>query len=325
MRSEPGESSTANPLTGLSVAVLLFVLLLLSTGICLLSLATSRVAVPGAATTSQAETPGRCGRSGQLYLLLLGADSRTGELSDGFADFIRVARIDYDRAEISVLAIPRDLVLRIPGLEGQGIYEDRIRMAFAYGYQYGWPGGGAGLLRETLVSQLDMPVDEVVVVNFMALEQGIDALGGVEMLVEAKEMGLEPGLQRLSGAQALAYARLRQAAENPSDLERIDRQSALLRAIFAQAREPGNLERWPELYASLASNSESSLSTAETSSLLCLGRLLDDDSIHFLDVPVNALTRQIDGFGQEMFVADRAALRAAVAQFEGGTASAGSE
>ena len=170
---------------------------------------------------------------GEQTILLIGSDHRRQTPSDQtHSDTIILARIDATHRRISLLSIPRDLYVPIPG-HGQ----DRINDAFTY--------GGPALLIRTVRETFGVRIDHFVEVNFAGFRKLVDTLGGVYLPVDQRyynknvgtlatdysDIDLQPGYQKLNGAQALAYARFR---HTDSDFYRAARQQVFLRAVLGE-------------------------------------------------------------------------------------------
>lgn len=149
--------------------------------------------------------------------LLVGSDTRAGadpddpdfggigtedDVSGNRSDTIMVLRRDRRGGPASLLSIPRDLYVDIPG-RGQG----RINGAY---------NDGPATLVRTVQQALGIPVHHYVEIDFVGFKRLIDALGGVVLCFEYpardENTGLYvelPGCWVLDGVQALAYARSR--------------------------------------------------------------------------------------------------------------------
>lgn len=150
--------------------------------------------------------------------LLVGSDSRAGSdpSSPDYggigseadvsgpprSDTMMVLRRDRATGEASLLSIPRDLWVEIPGRGSQ-----RINAAY---------NDGPAVLVQTVQSALGIPVHHYVEVDFFGFKDLVDALGGVEMCfwypVRDENTGLyiaEGGCHLLDGTQALQYTRSR--------------------------------------------------------------------------------------------------------------------
>lgn len=175
----------------------------------------------------------------KINLLVLGVDE--GLLPGGIrastrSDTMMLASFDPRSGAVSVLSIPRDSRVSMPGRARA----DKMGHAHAY--------GGVSLLVDTLELLLDLPIHYYVRVDHGAFRRIIDAIGGVDYYVE-KDMfyedpyqdlyiDLKQGQQKLDGDKAEQYVRFRGGG---SDIDRIGRQQKFLMAAIRQALKPANL------------------------------------------------------------------------------------
>jgi LCP family protein required for cell wall assembly len=184
-------------------------------------------------------------------LLVVGSDSREGlDDADGSSygnvggqrnDTTLVVRVEPAGKRVSMLSVPRDLVVPIAGAG-----ENRINAALT---------GGPGQLVKTIEQNFGIPIHHYVLVDFDGFQAIVDALGGIDVRFpypsrDAKS-GLdirEAGCHRLNGARALALARSRYFAyqvdgvwhSDPlADLGRIRRQQAFLQSLTKAAVDKG--------------------------------------------------------------------------------------
>jgi LCP family protein required for cell wall assembly len=115
--------------------------------------------------------------SGRINILLLGSDSLAGD-HYGHTDTMILATVDPISKTAGLLSIPRDLWVSIPGYG-----ENRINQAYRLGVLNQHPGGGPGLVKETIEANLGVPVHHYVRIDFDGFKQLIDTLGGVEVCV----------------------------------------------------------------------------------------------------------------------------------------------
>ena len=192
-----------------------------------------------------------------INVMMLGSDE---ELSED--DFIRtdtmiIVSLNLDTGTASMLSLPRDLLVYIPnGAMG------RLNTAYGLGEKLSWqPGGGFGLLRQTLFYNFGINVHYHARVNFSGFEAIIDKLGGIDIAVDCayRDWYPEPeggyalrtlpaGYYRFDGYDALWYARTRKLTD---DFDRGRRHQQILRAIWHKAREKGLLASLPSLWAEL--------------------------------------------------------------------------
>lgn len=199
--------------------------------------------------------------AGTVNLLLLGSDRHTGS---GFrTDTIVLASIQPSQGLVTLVSIPRDLYVYLPGLS-----VSRINTAWIYGASLGYPGGGPQLMADTIRYNLGVAIDRYVLVEMEGFRRIIDTLGGIEVRVacpytdwrlrqpdlpqeRASSWALfttPQGIVSMDGDYALWYARARQRS---SDFDRSRRQQEVLRAAYRQALRPDLLARIPEMYLSM--------------------------------------------------------------------------
>jgi LCP family protein required for cell wall assembly len=207
-----------------------------------------------------------------LHLLLIGLDS-TRNLGGQNTDVIIVAAVNKDTKQVSLLSIPRDLWVYIPTYGWS-----RINVAHKIGHRTGYPGGGPGLLGETIRINIGTPIDHWVRIDFQGFARVVDALGGVDMVVncpvnlryepptsdEQEEMILEPGVYHMDGATALRYVRTRRGV---SDFDRARRQHQFLKAMWDQTKSPDIILKIPALWSALSGSFQTDLELGDVLSL----------------------------------------------------------
>ncbi len=163
------------------------------------------------------------------------------------SDVTMVARIDPANKTVTVLSIPRDLWVNIPGDVGGISGMNRINAAF---------NSGPDLLIQTIEKDLGIPINHYIEVDFPGFSGMVNALGGVTMdfPTEVKDAysGLDvttTGCQVVNGPTALALVRSRHLYymdsdgnweyDGESDFSRIQRQDAFFRAVLAKINQVG--------------------------------------------------------------------------------------
>jgi LCP family protein required for cell wall assembly len=155
-----------------------------------------------------------------------GTDAAAAEWIPGAqrTDTIMVLHIDADRQGASIISIPRDTWVYIPG-HGMA----KINAAFSL--------AGPSLAVETVERMTGVRIDHLAVVDWAGLAAITDRLGGVTLTVPrtvedpANHVVWTKGRHTLTGAQALLYVRQRYGLPN-GDLDRIRRQQAYLLALM---------------------------------------------------------------------------------------------
>ena len=199
-----------------------------------------------------------------LTVLVLGVDRRPLDSAEpqvvgSRSDTIMLVRVVPGTGQVKLLSIPRDLLVEVePGVE------DRINAAYSY--------GGVEQARRVVQAFTGIPIDRYAIVDFEGFSEIVDAVGGVEVVVEGElppKHGIEEGMQTLSGEQALFYARWRGTAGG--DLDRIEHQQQLVAALRSKALEWDTATRLPEIMNLMDENVETNLGFGEA---LSLGRIL---------------------------------------------------
>lgn len=181
---------------------------------------------------------------GYTNIALFGLDNRTGgTYNSGRSDVIMIASIDNKTKDVRLVSVYRDTCLSI----GNGSYK-KANAAYA--------AGGAKQAVQMLNSNLDLDITEYICVDWAAMVEVIDALGGLEIDITQGEMqqinkykkdidqvtGLQtPDVTRygekihLDGTQATTYARIRKLAGD--DFKRASRQRIVLQEMLKKAKE----------------------------------------------------------------------------------------
>lgn len=210
--------------------------------------------------------------TGYRNIALFGVDSRDSDLGKGNrSDCIIIASINNDTKEINLVSVYRDTYVDI---DGYGL--DKITHAYSY--------GGPELALKTLNKNLDLNIKEFVTVNFDAVADAVDALGGVDIRIEedeisainsairdtAKHTGFDAeyienaGMQTLNGVQAVGYSRVRYT--EGGDYRRTERMRTVIEAMFKKLKDKsiGEINSFadkilPEVYTNLEPNEVISL------------------------------------------------------------------
>ncbi|MHB8859278.1 MAG: LCP family glycopolymer transferase [Thermoleophilia bacterium] len=217
-------------------------------------------------------------------ILVMGADSDP----DGTAkrsDTMMLIRVNPNGDCVSILSIPRDTYVDIPG-----VGKDKINSAYAI--------GGAPLAIQTVRNLTDQPIHHFVVLDYNGFKQAVDALGGVYVDVDRRyfndnsdaawgqsyePIDVQPGYQKMDGENALSYVRFR---HTDSDFVRISRQQLFISDAKAQSLNWGNLTKIPELADVFASNTTSDIGRSDLLSLTKFILGLSRDRIQQSQIPV---------------------------------------
>ena len=237
------------------------------------------------------------GEEPAVNILVLGTDSRTSasdpsQWKEGAqrTDAIMIVQVSGDRKTVSVMSIPRDSWVEIPG-HGQG----KINAAYSY--------GGPSLTIHTVENLTGIHIDHFAVANFESFVALTDEIGGVRVNLKTpqtlagKELGA--GAQVLDGQQALAYTRERSSLPN-GDFDRVKRQQTWMRSIVSRVLTNGTLSSPTALYSFLKTASrtvavDESFTLNQMQSLALETRHLHSNDIAFMTVPTAGTGTSVDG------------------------------
>lgn len=217
--------------------------------------------------------------SGYTNIALFGLDNRTnGDLESGNSDSIMIASINNDTKEVRLLSVYRDSYINV-----YDNYYAKANSAYAK--------GGPKYAISMLNRNLDLDIKNYVSVDFNALVDAVDAVGGIELTVTDEEVKVmngqtghedyiaenekitgkksthlkHGGTYNLDGIQATAYCRLRYLKGD--DFARAQRQRTVLSALIAKAKE-SNPAQLNKLIDSMVSKVSTSFSATDIISLV---------------------------------------------------------
>ncbi len=190
------------------------------------------------------------------------------------ADTIILLRVDLQDKNASMLSIPRDTLVVLPGRKG----DDKINHAHTF--------GGPDLLIATVEQLTGVEVDFYMQINYKLFKETVDALGGVEFDVDrrisAAGQRLEPGQQILNGDQAFALVSFRREAMG--DVARVQRQQRFVAAVGRDARQRSAKMLIPLVYSGWK-HVKSNLNILEAAELVVELRGIKEENISKAIVP----------------------------------------
>lgn len=181
--------------------------------------------------------------SNYTTIALFGLDNRSnGNLAKGNSDVIMIASINNKTHDVKLVSVFRDTYLDI----GNGTYR-KCNAAYA--------NGGPEQAISMLNTNLDLHITDYVTVDFNAVVECVDLLGGVEVTVTDEEAILMygymdeiskltkkeseylpgAGTYNMDGVQACSYARIRYTTGD--DYKRAERQRIVLSAMVEKAQK----------------------------------------------------------------------------------------
>lgn len=228
-----------------------------------------------------------------VNIALFGIDTRDPKSFKGLSDSIMIMSLNTETKKVKLMSVMRDTLVPIT-YNGKTTYA-KINSAYSK--------GGPELAIKTLNTIFKLDISEYATVNFYGMSDIIEAVGGIDVELAKGELdvfgyengartnwglngciaeicshkGLDPekyyikeaGVHHLNGVQAVAYARIRHAANidgTNDDYGRTDRQRYVMEQLFNKAIKLGK-SQYVKLAKSLMPCSETSLSYSEILSL----------------------------------------------------------
>lgn len=185
---------------------------------------------------------------GYTTIALVGIDSRDDKLkSDWNSDTMIIASINNDTKKVKLVSVYRDTYLCLGEDEDENNSYGLANSAYCT--------GGAKKMLNMLNKNLDMNISDFVTVNFQAVAETVELLGGIDVEMKKEEVvhlnnycvetsevtGMDytpleeiEGVHHLNGVQAVAYARIRKTSGN--DFRRAARQREVIYRIVEKAK-----------------------------------------------------------------------------------------
>ncbi|MFL5843910.1 MAG: LCP family protein [Solirubrobacteraceae bacterium] len=214
--------------------------------------------------------------------LILGSDRRFDEIKENNpalrkdvparSDTMMLVRLDPDAAATSVLSLPRDLKVEIPGYG-----TDKLNASYAY--------GGPTLTVKTIKALTGLDINHIININFGGFRAVINAIGCVYVDVDRRyyhsneglplseryaEIDIDPGYQKLCGTDALNYVRYRHL---DSDIVRAARQQSFLRQAKDQLNASSLIGKREKLIDIFADNTQADKGLEDTGQVLSVLKL----------------------------------------------------
>lgn len=181
-------------------------------------------------------------RGKPFFVLAIGSDARPGQRAAGArADSLHIIGVNPRKGRASVLGIPRDSFVPIPGVGTRKINE-----ALFY--------GGPDLMVRTVEQLAGLEIDAYVLAGFEEFRNAVSGVGGFRVRIPyAMSDGksgayFQPGTKRMQGPDALAFSRNRYDAPG-GDFGRSMNQGRVLLAAMREfqgdvRKDPTALLRW---------------------------------------------------------------------------------
>lgn len=224
-----------------------------------------------------------------VNVLVMGVDApldlpESAPVDDVFAgrsDTMLLVHLDPAAQSVSVLSIPRDTQVEIPGLGIEKI-------------NYANVAGGEKMAAQVVSRTLNgVTIDRYARVSTGAFRELVDLMGGVEVYVPERmeyedktqklKIDLQPGQQNLNGEQAEQFARFRNDANG--DIGRVQRQQQVIRALREKLSSPTTIARIPQAIELFQKYIDTNLTIEEMLALADFGLDLEQKDFRMVMLP----------------------------------------
>ena len=277
---------------------------------------------PGKPVATPAATPPPLDSKQRVNILLLGSDNDQKFAPDGvLSQTMIVVSIDPLRRQVTLLSLPRDLWVQIPGHASA-----KIDLAYAE--------GGAPLARATVEKAFKIPIHYYAWIGLNGLVKVVDRLGGVDVDVlhpvlddnypndfndsgyGTERVYLAAGPQHLDGRHTLQYVRSRHG-DLLSDFGRSVRQQQVLLAIQQRTAGMDLVTALPTFARDLSGHVKTDLDLVRLTQLMLFMRGLHATDVH--QAFITPFVRDaLSPDGQQILMADWPAVNAYLRQLFGG-------
>lgn len=222
----------------------------------------------------------------EVTFLMLGVDALEGDKENIRTDTMMVFNCNFDTGKIKVLSIPRDTRLMLRGKM------DKINHAHSY--------GGVELSLDTVNEFLDTDIEYYLKIDYRAVEEIVDAIGGVDIFVPRRMEYYDPsvdfrvdlykGQQILDGNKAMQFLRWRSnnamtLGYVEGDVGRIETQQYFLKEFVKQTLVPKNFLKLPFLARTYLKRVDTNIPMMDIINGMRLARNLDSESMETYTVP----------------------------------------
>ena len=232
----------------------------------------------------------------RINVLLLGIDDGDSEADDSEpkrTDAMIVASFDPSAHKISLLSLPRDTMVILPG---HTQYE-KLNAAYTY--------GGVAMAKQTIANLLRIPIHYYALANWQGFIEIINLIGGVDLYVDRDmhyedpwanlKIDIKHGYQHLDGEKSGQYVRFR--SDELGDIGRVQRQQKFLKALSLQMFSVNNIAKLPKIIATAKKYLETDMDTVTMIKAVRSFNIMADNNIrsgmlygNFYDSPSSGIS-----------------------------------
>lgn len=230
-----------------------------------------------------------------IAMLLLGTDYRP-ETGTHLSDVIMVIAMNPKTKSATIVSLPRDTRFQMKG------YRTNKLNSFYPKFLAAEKKSGISAKEEmkTMLSKyMDLPLDYTTVLNFQGFRDVVNALGGVDVSVDADmcyvdkadgtNINLKKGAQHLNGDKALDYVRYRKSNCKPktkpsNDFERNQRQNEVLHALIDQTKSLNGVIGAGKAIESIGDNMTTDLESEQIKNIIAAYWSISKENVTFIPV-----------------------------------------
>ena len=237
-----------------------------------------------------------------ISVLILGVDQGIENRHDqGNSDTMILATANPKTKKSTLTSIPRDLLADIRGDNGK-YFMFRVNSAYQV-------GGNKAAMKTTKVL-LNTPINYYMEVNMKALQELVDAVGGVDVKVPFSftyNTTFKKGKMHLNGKQALDYARMRK--EDPrGDYGRQMRQRQIIMAIVKNALSLNSISNYKKILKAFSKNVTTNMTFSDMMAIAInyrsVANNIKSDYIHGHDAWIDGASIQVASTSELQRVSD---------------------
>lgn len=247
--------------------------------------------------TERPEIPLLSAYEGEFTMLVIGSDERDGTTNDTIRsvlnDVMLLVHVVEDHSRVSVVSIPRDLMVEFPDCERWGAGVRQINAGLA--------SGGVPCVVKTVEKLTGMTIPHAVLVNFASVVEITGIVGGVPVCLPSDlyhhnngRLIAPEGDSVLKGTKALDFLRERKTIGTGGDAGRVANQQVFLRNLLLKVQKDGVLSNpitMGQMIGSMLDNLTVSSTLTDVNTLVSLGLMIRDigvDNLDFYSLPVTA-------------------------------------
>lgn len=224
----------------------------------------------------------------ELLFLMVGVDSEDVDEYSGIrTDTMILGKVDFKTGETDLLSIPRDTRVKVRGRL------DKINHAHSY--------EGMDLTLETVREFLNIELEYYVKLNYAAVKEVVEAIGGVEIDVPRRmkyddptygkefHVDIKKGPQTLNGDKALEFLRWRKnndgSGYRDGDVGRIEAQQMFIKELIKQTVDLKNITKIPSLIRSYYNHVDTNIPITTMLKAGNMASKVDMDNINTYTIP----------------------------------------